>query len=222
MSLTLLTALTAFAFAQPAGAVAGDAPERPSASDFQFTPSTTEVISLSLLDGEPADSPASNGASLSSFGDAGTKRLYFQGAGAVHVKDSEDIFGQIGVGLEYFIADDLSLDVELNGLYVDQEGENAVGANLALLFRWHFISRDDWSMYFDGGAGLLGTTNDVPFNGSSFNFTPQAGLGFTFDLGDSNRLMVGMRWHHISNAHTYEHNPGRDSVMAYVGLSIPF
>ena len=77
-------------------------------------------------------------------------------------------------------------------------------------------------MYVDAGAGLLYTSSDVPDHGSSFNFTPQAGIGFTFDIGQNNRLMIGGRWFHVSNANIYDENPGLDSAMLYVGINMPF
>jgi hypothetical protein len=74
-----------------------------------------------------------------------------------------------------------------------------------------------WGFFQDGGS-----TKNVPINGSEFNFTPQAGLGITWDIGEGNRWFAGVRWHHISNAGLYSDNPGRDSVLVYTGLSMPF
>ena len=51
--------------------------------------------------------------------------------------------------------------------------------------------------------------------------TPQAGFGFTFEVADDTRLLVGGRWHHISNATLFDSNPGRDSLLLYLGLSLP-
>jgi hypothetical protein len=104
----------------------------------------------------------------------------------------------------------------------DQPGDNAVGLNLSAILRWHFVRQPDWSLYIDGGAGLLGTTNDVPQRGSSFNFTPQVGGGTTIRLNDEQRLMIGVRWHHISNADIYTGNPGLDTIFGYVGVNLPF
>lgn len=173
--------------------------------------------------GEPDSAEAVQEAEIAApFGSAQSWRLYVHGGGAVDVKTSDNALARAGIGFEHFIADDLSLNFEFTGLYVDQEGDDAVGGSFALLFRWHFISEETWSMYFDGGAGMLGTSSDVPDHGSSFNFTPQAGFGFTFDVGGDNRLMTGLRWYHISNANIYEENPGRDHICLYAGLSIPF
>jgi lipid A 3-O-deacylase len=156
------------------------------------------------------------------YGREGSRRWRSHGAYGGSVQDKDDTFGLVGVGFSQFIADGVSLDLELNGMFFHQEIEDASGINASLLFRWHFIRERSWSMYLDGGAGVLWSTNDVPAQGSSFNFTPQAGLGFTFDVGDDVRLLVGGRWHHISNANLYSDNPGRDSFIGYLGVSFPF
>lgn len=161
-------------------------------------------------------------AATHAFGAEGSWRWNIFGGFAAEFKDSQNRFGRAGFGVSYFMIDDLSLDLELNAMYFDQELNDPWGVNFNLLFRWHFIARDNWSIYLDGGAGLLGTTEDVPDNGSSFNFTPQAGLGGTYALSADVRLMGGVRWNHISNANTYDSNPGRDSWEVYAGLSFPF
>ncbi len=154
------------------------------------------------------------------FGQAGKQRWYVQGG--VGADFDDDLFGLVGAGVSHFFFDGHSLSLELNGLAVDQEGNNAVGLNLALLLRSHWIRGDNWSIYIDGGAGLLTTNNDVPDAGSSFNFTPQIGGGATFAVNDTQRIMTGLRWYHISNANTFEANPGLDAVYGYVGYNFPF
>lgn len=134
----------------------------------------------------------------------------------------ENYLGTVGVGLSWFFLDDLSIDIELMGIGVSQEGDDAVGFNPNLMFRWHFLARDTWSLYADGGCGLMIASDEVPAGGSSFNFTPQIGFGATYEIGVNTRLMAGIRWYHISNARLSEDNPGRDSVMVYAGVSFGF
>ena len=50
---------------------------------------------------------------------------------------------------------------------------------------------------------------------------PQAGAGFSLKLNQERRLILGLRWHHISHADLFGANPGRDSIMGYVGLQFP-
>ena len=139
----------------------------------------------------------------------------------------DETLGIAGFGVSYFLDTDFTIDFELNGLYANQShGDDTGGLNLALLLRWHFwISHDQrWSIYADAGAGILFTGNDVPPSGSSFNFTPQAGMGFSMLLDEhcDARLLAGMRWYHVSNANTYEDNPGLNTLMVYAGVNFPF
>lgn len=178
------------------------------------------ILSMAAYQDQPADPPP---AAPLAFGTEGTRRFYVHGGVGFDVKGNSEE-GLLGVGWEYFLADDLSLSIELNGLVVNQDGRdsNPLGINFNLLLRYYFLQQDDWAWYIDGGAGMLGSTDDIPDNGSSFNFTPQAGIGTSIALENDRRLMIGVRWHHISNANTYENNPGRDSILGYIGVSMPF
>ena len=156
------------------------------------------------------------------YGDRGQHRWYLQGGLGTNLDGSDPgSFGLVGAGLSHFFANGQSLNLELNGLGFIQEGEDAVGLNLALLHRWDFIRRPDWSLYLDGGVGVIGTTSPVPSEGSSLAFTPQAGGGATIRLANDQRLMLGLRWHHISNGNLFEDNPGQDSIYGYLGINFP-
>lgn len=158
------------------------------------------------------------------FATKGQEHWYIQGAFATTLDRQESDprrFGLIGAGISKFLFDRHSINLELNTIYFSQPSDNALGLNLALLMRWHFVRKSNWSLYVDGGAGVMGTTSDVPEAGASFNFTPQAGAGATIKLDNRQRLMLGLRWHHISHADLFETNPGRDSIMGYIGLKMP-
>ena len=154
------------------------------------------------------------------FGEEGTWRYHFNLSYADQFDDANFVSGSVGVS--YFFIENLSLNIELQLLAVSQDGPNSTAVALNLLFRYHFYTQDTWSLYFDGGAGILKGTQDIPADGSSFNFTPQLGFGVSFDVGKDWRGMVGVRWYHISNANTRDSNPGRDHFQVYGGLSLPF
>lgn len=156
------------------------------------------------------------------FGSVGGR--YFFVSGGVGSDFGQDHLVRGGVGWSEFIARDFSLDLEINLLYFSQPGEDAVGANVNMLLRWHFLTnqRRTWSLYADAGAGLMLTTADVPPEGSSFDFTPQLGFGMSFHVESDRRLLLGTRWHHVSNANTFEDNPGTDSVLVYAMLAFPY
>jgi lipid A 3-O-deacylase len=186
-----------------------------------LSPNSSQETSLER---DQEKSPQTSAPSATSFGTKGQKHWYVQGAAATTL-DREEAFPQrfvlTGAGLSKFLFDGHSINLELNSIYFSQPDEDALGLNLALLMRWHFLRQTNWSLFVDGGAGVMGTTSDVPSKGASFNFTPQAGAGVSINLKEQRQLMLGLRWHHISHADLFGANPGRDSLMGYVGVQFP-
>jgi hypothetical protein len=168
------------------------------------------------------DETATPSDTSSVFGAEGSMRWSITGRWGVDASDTSNNEYGLGLGLQLFIVDDFAFAPEINLWGFSQEGENAFGGSLDFMFQWHMVKGESWSLFGDFGCGVMGTTNNVPSDGSQFNFTPQAGLGVTFDIGQDRRWIVGVRWHHISNASLYQNNPGRDSVLVYTGISLPF
>ncbi len=176
-----------------------------------------------LEDAAPPEAPR--------FGAKGSWRWNMTGGAAVDTDESQNRFYQAGGGLSFFVIENFSLEMEFNGLYFDQIDENAFALNFNFLARWHLLADDEglWSFFIDGGGGCLLATDTVPGpepadprGGNHFEFTPQAGVGYTVDLDGRARLVAGVRWHHISNARIRENNPPRDSAYVYGGVSFPF
>jgi hypothetical protein len=149
------------------------------------------------------------------------------GSGGFGDEAGELYSGHIGVG--YHFLDDVSVNVDLMFGYADiagrggASGGEAVFGGLDMLFRWHFWRGEGWSVYVDGGAGLMQSGQSYPAHGSHFNFRPQMGMGATLRLTDHMLLMGGARWLHVSNADLPSgDNPGADMAMVYLGLMIPF
>lgn len=139
------------------------------------------------------------------------------------IDDFDNHFGLGGVGFSYFPIDDLSINVEFNGMYfVQDKAEEAAGFNFNLLLRWHYLTEEKWTAFAEMSGGIVVNDNPVPANGAGFNFIAQVGAGISVDLGDDVRLLTGIRWHHLSNARTFDRNPGMDSAFGFVGLSMPF
>jgi lipid A 3-O-deacylase len=205
------------------GAFAGTAADAGGMADQDASgePADPSVASWSM-DGDRGDESLAIPQVDPRYGEAGSVRLDLRGGYGTDVKDGDQWIAWGSLGLTGFIEDGLAIRGELNAAQISQLEGSEQGIGFSLLFEWHFIQRATWSVYLDGGAGVLFTTDDVPATGSNFNFTPQAGLGFTADLHDEMRLVLGVKWHHISNANTFSENPGRDHVMVYGGLSLPF
>lgn len=159
------------------------------------------------------------------YGEAGSR---WWTVGALHANDFDKAndFNLHGA-FSQFLADDFEFAIEAAGWYFDQPGTNTGGVSGSMIFRWHFWHADDydWSVFGDAGIGLLAAFDDVPDGGTSFNFVPRVGGGFTKAIGeDGARLMVGVRWHHISNARIFgnDRNPARDALAGYVAITFPF
>jgi lipid A 3-O-deacylase len=137
-------------------------------------------------------------------------------------KSSHQVYaGQVGLG--YYFFDDLALNVEGVGYFVDHANDTG-GGGVNLLPRWHFLARPQWSLYLDGGWGFIYTRDTLREPGTHFNFTVQGGLGATYRISDRIHPMLGFRWFHISNARIRgkDRNVGFDSPMFYLGVMSPF
>lgn len=192
-------------------------------SDLHFNAS--EAIALSLQD-EATDSALDDGPKP--FGTEGVVWVTV-GAGWDLVFHKDDNYTEGFVSASWFIADDFEVILEGGVWYFAQEGPDGVGVSAILDFRWHFTGDESparrWTVFAELGVGIVAIDEDVPHDGGDFDFLPRAGLGFTHQIGESeNRLLAGVRWQHLSNARIEggDDNPGRDGVMFYAGVMIPF
>ncbi len=125
-----------------------------------------------------------------------------------------------------FLADRLEIGAELGGWYFNQEN-NTSGVSAIIDLKWHFYATDDhqWTIFGEARIGMLGSFDDVPDGGTSFNFMPGFGLGATYALGESRaRLIGGLRWQHVSNARITgdSSNPAFNGVLGFIGITWPF
>lgn len=152
---------------------------------------------------------------------AGKWVFWAYGSAAVGKSARKVYSGHLGVG--YHIFDGFSVNLETVGHAIDQE-DDASAVSLDLVPRWHYLRRENWSLYIDGGLGLIYSDERISESGTHFNFTSQAGIGGTYRLTDRLIPMGGLRWFHISNARikSKERNVGFDSPQFYAGIMIPF
>lgn len=156
------------------------------------------------------------------FGQPWSSWLTVSGGVATDFEDARDL--QLTFGYTTFLAHDIELSGELGLWAFDQPGDNALGASLSAVFRWHFVHEGDLSLFVDAGIGVLGATDLVPDEATAFGLLPRFGVGLTHRIGaDGSRIIAGARWHHISNAriHGETDNPSRDGLMLYAGLVLP-
>lgn len=191
------------------------------ADAFTLVPSVD--VALAIAEDAPSEPPAQpleTYAERPAWGEKGSLALTLTAGWATDFSDADLLTTSVGVS--WFPVRMLSLDLVLDGVAAWQPGDDAVGGGVAFLFRWHFLESGDWTLYLDAGCGILGSNERIPADGTSFNFTPRAGVGATYRLDDRTRLMGGFRWFHISNAETSSRNPGWDGLQLYAGLSWGF
>lgn len=171
---------------------------------------------------QPSDEPAAP----PPFGEKGSW-WWSVGGGAAFGDPTTDGNYSANFELHTFLVDQFELGLEFGGTFFNQHRQDdAIGGNFNLNFRWHFISKERYTVFAEAGAGLLLATDEVPNGGSEFNFTPRAGMGMTWRFGEGPaRLMFGVRWQHISNGRTQggaDRNPGTNNAMVYASILFPF
>lgn len=126
-------------------------------------------------------------------------------------------------GLGYHVIDNLSLNLEATGYFIKQAKDTG-GVGLDIVPRWHFLRGDRWSLYLDGGAGVMYTEGPLRSPGTKFNFALQGGLGMSYNFTERLIPVVGLRWFHISNARIQgeDRNVGFDAPMIYFGFIAPY
>lgn len=88
-------------------------------------------------------------------------------------------------------------------------------------FEFNFRRRRRFQPVADINAGLLRFTREVPVaNSAAINFTFSWGAGVQIFTSQSRSVIIGYRFHHISNANSgTPFNPGIDSNFLYAGFS---
>ncbi len=155
------------------------------------------------------------------FGSEGSVDWWVGGIAATEFRVTNLAFARGGI--DWFVATDFSI-----GLQADLGWAATVGADggmlvgVAPMLRWHLFHHERWTIFAELGVGVAWTTVPIPERGTRFNFTPQAGLGATYALGDGWRGRFSVGWYHMSNARTGSINPGLDAIAISVGIGRSF
>ena len=73
--------------------------------------------------------------------------------------------------------------------------------------------------YLAGAAGILSFTRNTPEpEARRLNATFELGGGLRVDRGEHHALLLGWKFHHISNALTAPYDPGLDGNVVYPGI----
>jgi hypothetical protein len=128
------------------------------------------------------------------------------------------------IGYGNFLWDQFSFNVDVFGTYIRSGiDDNGAGYGLDLIFRKHFLMKNDdtYSVYLDLGGGF--EIQSTEFSGTrQFNFRVLGGGGGTVRVTDHVRLMGGLRYLHISDAGIDGGGGGFDGYQVYAGVMMPF
>jgi hypothetical protein len=155
--------------------------------------------------------------------DKGTKNFSLYGSYVTPIRYSDDRLYNLNVSGGYYFWNNNSINLELQGSYVDQPGggdDDAVLGAVGILGRWHFLVRDQWSLFIDGGGGVSYADHMIPIFGTNFNFIGKVGIGASWEIQDRTYLMGGMRYYHFSNGqiHGRDDNPSYDGLQFWAGV----
>jgi hypothetical protein len=106
--------------------------------------------------------------------------------------------------------------IRLRGMrWVYGAGISPVGAQV------DFRPRARLRPFFEVTGGFLYFTSKVlAYGGTQFNFTVAPGGGVHIALSPRTALILGYKYHHMSNADLNHDNPGVDSQELYCGVSL--
>ena len=105
-------------------------------------------------------------------------------------------------------------------LYGQYSPQNTYGFGITpLLWRWNFEPSGRLAPYSELGGGLLWTRDPVPARTTTSNFTAHAGAGVRIFIRPQEAIVLGYRFHHISNGNRLERNPGVNAHVLQFGWS---
>jgi hypothetical protein len=103
-------------------------------------------------------------------------------------------------------------------LYVIWHSETSYAAGVnPLILKWNFTGARNVTPYFEVGAGVLVSPDEIPAGTSNVNFLPQAGFGVYIFSRERRAVALAAKYVHISNAGLASPNPGINTLQFSVG-----
>jgi hypothetical protein len=97
---------------------------------------------------------------------------------------------------------------------------NTIGFGVSpLVWRWNFQPRGKLAPFAELAGGALWTRDPVPENTTTANFTAHVGYGVRYFVWPQTAIVVGYRFHHISNGNRLDENPGINAHVLQFGVS---
>lgn len=129
--------------------------------------------------------------------------------------------GYVFAEQEHFLPGSFEVVTELAYLTVFQHQTVHVGG-IAALLKYNVRTGSRWTPYLVGGAGVSFASHRVPHHGTSFNFTPEGGLGLQYAITPRSLLGAEWRLQHLSNAGTSSWDAGLNMSLFLLGFSVVY
>ncbi|MEO6597401.1 MAG: hypothetical protein ABIP94_21875 [Planctomycetota bacterium] len=125
----------------------------------------------------------------------------------------------IGLHAAHFIADDVALGLGTNLVTWWTGGRDVYSAELEGLLRVYPLHA--WPLFLDATTGFQLANDQIPPGGTVWNLSFGFGGGLDFSIDDNTSLMVGVTYHHISNAlgRMNDRNPSQNEARIWLGIS---
>jgi hypothetical protein len=143
------------------------------------------------------------------------KAIYWDGNG------EDDNYG-LGLYAFRFVNDGVAIGIGSNLGVWKTIGADAYSMEFETLLRWY--PWDEPRFYVDVTGGFIYATKGIPSGGTQANWSFSWGVGYDIPIGLQSSLMVGMLFHHISNAlgRENERNPSQNEARFYLGYAWNF
>ncbi len=143
------------------------------------------------------------------------KSFFWDGNG--EVEDSG-----VGVHWGHFLDEQAALGLGTNFSNWWASGRDVQSAEIEGTLRFYPIR--DWPLFVDGNGGFQLANDQIPPGGTVWNFSFGFGTGFELPLYPGTSGLLGVNYHHISNAlgRENERNPSQNEVRFWIGLGWTF
>jgi hypothetical protein len=123
------------------------------------------------------------------------------------------------VGVHRQVAPTWTVGLETDVLYVKQEPiDNVFLPVLNIMVRWSPFRWGRVSMFFEGAGGVSYASDELPNEGTRFNWVSQTGVGLSHPVNTRIEFVGALRWLHVSNnSLDGNRNPDIQAVGFYVG-----
>ena len=120
-----------------------------------------------------------------------------------------------------FLKGRLAWAVEVMPVFRQTRPAGVYGFGVApLLWRWNFVPRPRWSAFSELSMGGLWSSAAIPEQTARANFTAHWGVGLRLRASPRRQVVVAYRFQHISNGNQLSANPGVNSHLVFVGVSV--